>query len=241
MQDHSTSEPEDLNEPAGQLTRSRILTRILGLVVCASAWFGIAGRITWWQGWAFLLTFIAYASILVWRISKVNPELVRERNLPADKAEAWDRVVMRIYSVILGVLLIVSALDSGRYVWSAVPLGVQMMGWIPLVVAGAVVWHVMMANAYLSSWARIQDDRGQLVVQEGMYRRIRHPMYLGIIVGFLGMPLVLSSWWALIPSVVIVGLFVYRTYREDQMLMDGLAGYAEYAEEVRYRLLPGVW
>jgi protein-S-isoprenylcysteine O-methyltransferase Ste14 len=188
-----------------------------------------------------VLSFIAYVSILVWRLAKLNPELVRERNLPAGRAEAWDRVVMGIYSVVLIGLLVVCALDGGRYVWSAVPLGVQIIGWILLVAAGALVWHVVIVNAYLSSWARIQADRGQVVVREGMYQRVRHPMYLGIMVGLLGMPLVLGSWWALIPSSVIVGLFVYRTYREDQMLVDGLAGYAEYAEKVRYGLLPSVW
>jgi protein-S-isoprenylcysteine O-methyltransferase Ste14 len=177
----------------------------------------------------------------MWRLLKVNPDLVRERNLPADKAEAWDRVVMGIYTVILVVLLIVSALDGGRYVWSAIPLGIQMIGWILLVMAGVIVWHVMMTNAYLSSWARIQDDRGQVVIQEGLYQWIRHPMYLGIMISFLGIPLMLNSWWAMIPSVVIVALFVYRTYREDQMLKDGLAGYAEYTEKVRYRLLPRIW
>lgn len=230
-----------MNEPQRKEIFSRSVTGILGLAVFTMLWFGVAGRVTWWQGWAFLLTFIIYVSILVWRLSKVNPELVRERNLPADKAEAWDRVVMGIYIVILVVLLIVSALDGGRYVWSDIPLGVQMIGWILLIVAGVIVWHVMMTNAYLSSWARIQDDRGQVVIQEGMYRRIRHPMYLGIMVSFLGIPLLLNSWWAMIPSVVIVGLFVYRTYREDQMLIDGLAGYTEYTEKVRYRLLPGIW
>ena len=230
-----------MNEPTRKEILSRSVTGILGLAVFTMLWFGVAGRVTWWQGWAFLLTFIIYVSILVWRLLKVNPELVRERNLPADKAEAWDRVVMGIYIVILVVLLIVSALDGGRYIWSAIPLGVQMIGWILLIVAGAIVWHVMMTNAYLSSWARIQDDRGQVVIQEGMYRRIRHPMYLGIILSFLGIPLMLNSWWAMIPSVVIVGLFVYRTYREDQMLIDSLAGYTEYTENVRYRLLPGIW
>ena len=230
-----------MNEPTRKEIFSRSVTGILGLAVFTMLWFGVAGLVTWWQGWAFLLTFIIYVSILVWRLSKVNPELVRERNLPADKAEAWDRVVMGIYIVILVVLLIVSALDGGRFVWSAIPLGVQMIGWILLIVAGAIVWHVMMTNAYLSSWARIQDDRGQVVIQEGMYRRIRHPMYLGIILSFLGIPLMLNSWWAMIPSVVIVGLFVYRTYREDQMLIDSLAGYSEYTEKVRYRLLPGIW
>jgi protein-S-isoprenylcysteine O-methyltransferase Ste14 len=177
----------------------------------------------------------------MWRLSKLDPDLLRERNLPADKAEPWDRAVMGIYSVILVVLLVVSALDGGRYLWSSVPLGVQMIGWFLLVVAGTVIWHVMMTNAYLSSWARIQDDRGQVVIQDGIYGFIRHPMYLGIIAGFLGIPLVLSSWWAMIPGVVIVGLFVYRTVQEDLMLIDGLARYAEYTEKVRYRLLPGIW
>jgi len=230
-----------MNDPQRKEIFSRSVTGILGLAVFTMLWFGVAGRVTWWQGWAFLLTFIIYVSILVWRLSKVNPELVRERNLPADKAEAWDRVVMGIYTVILVVLLIVSALDGGRYAWSTIPLGIQMIGWILLIAAGVIVWHVMMTNAYLSSWARIQDDRGQVVIQEGMYCHIRHPMYLGIMVSFLGIPLMLNSWWAMIPSVVIVGLFVFRTYREDQMLIDNLAGYAEYTKKVRYRLLPGIW
>jgi protein-S-isoprenylcysteine O-methyltransferase Ste14 len=235
------SEPAVLNEPLWKALFPRIVTGIFGLVVFTGVWFGIAGRVTWWQGWAFLLTFITYVTILMWRLSKLDPDLLRERNLPADKAEPWDRAVMGIYSVILVVLLVVSALDGGRYLWSSVPLGVQMIGWFLLVVAGTVIWHVMMTNAYLSSWARIQDDRGQVVIQDGIYGFIRHPMYLGIIAGFLGIPLVLSSWWAMIPGVVIVGLFVYRTVQEDLMLIDGLAGYAEYTEKVRYRLLPGIW
>jgi protein-S-isoprenylcysteine O-methyltransferase Ste14 len=235
------SESENSNRPLRKVILSRSVTGIIGLVVFTGAWFCIAGRLTWWQGWAFLLAFIIYVSILVLRLYKLDPELVRERNRPAIEAEAWDRVVMSVYSAILVVLLVVSALDGGRYFWSVVPLGVQMIGWILLVVSGVMIWHVMMTNAYLSSWARIQDDRGQVVVQEGIYEHIRHPMYLGIIVGFLGLPLVLSSFWAMIPSVVIVGLFVYRTYREDQMLIDGLDGYAEYAEKVRYMLLPGIW
>lgn len=80
-----------------------------------------------------------------------------------------------------------------------------------------------------------------MVVTEGLYGTIRHPMYLGVMIALMGMPLVLGSWWALIPGVMIVGLFVYRTHREDCMLREGLVGYAEYAENVRFRLLPGIW
>jgi protein-S-isoprenylcysteine O-methyltransferase Ste14 len=235
------SDPADLNGSLWKEIIPRIVTGMLGLVGFTVVWFGIAGRVTWWQGWAFLLTFLVYVGILGWRLSKVDPDLMRERNRPADQAEAWDRAVMGVYSVVLVILLVVAALDGGRYLWSTIPLGVQMIGWALLVLAGIIVWQVMMTNAYLSSWARIQADRGQVVVQEGWYRWMRHPMYLGIILSFLGIPLMLNSCWAMIPGFVIVGLFVYRTYREDQMLIENLAGYAEYTQKVRFRLLPGVW
>ena len=235
------SEPIDMNASSDKATIPRIVTGVLVLVVFALIWFGIAGRLTWWQGWAFLLTFTAYTAVLTWRVSKLNPELVRERNQPAEMAEPWDRVVMGIYIGILLILLTVIALDGGRYHWSSVPLAIQLLGWLLLVFAGVMVWHVMMTNAYLSSWARLQEDREQVVVQEGAYRYIRHPMYLGIIVGFVGIPLAMGSWWAMIPSIMIAGIFVYRTYREDRMLVDGLAGYVEYSERVPYRLLPGIW
>jgi protein-S-isoprenylcysteine O-methyltransferase Ste14 len=230
-----------MTKPPSKAMLSRIVTGIVGLITFTLLWFGIAGRWTWWQGWAFLIAFMAYVCVLVWRLSKLDPDLVRERNQPAEKAEPWDRAVMGIYNVILLILLVVTALDGGRYCWTSVTMVVQLAGWLLLVMAGLMVWHVMMTNAFLSSWARLQQDRQQVVVQEGAYRHIRHPMYLGIIVAFLGMPLALGSWWAMIPSMVIVGLFVYRTYREDLMLIHGLNGYAEYAERVRYRLLPGIW
>ena len=125
---------------------SRIITGVLGLVIFIGVWFWIAGRVTWWQGWAFLLTFVIFVSILVWRVSKLNPELVRERNRPAEDAEAWDRVVMGIYTVVLVVLLVICALDSGRFLWSTVPVGIQIIGWMLLILSGVLVWHVMMVN-----------------------------------------------------------------------------------------------
>jgi protein-S-isoprenylcysteine O-methyltransferase Ste14 len=227
--------------PLAKVILPRILTGASGLVVFALLWFGLAGRLTWLQGWAFLVTFTAYSGVLAWQLSRRNPDLLRERNQPASRAEPWDRVLMRMYGIALVILLLLSALDGGRYHWSSVPLAVQLIGWFLLVAAGLIVWHVMMTNTYLSSWARLQGDRGQVVIEEGAYQCMRHPMYLGIIIAFLGIPFALGSWWAAIPSLIIVGLFGYRTYREDRMLMNGLVGYAEYAERVRHRLLPGVW
>ena len=223
------------------MTSRRIATGVLTLVTFALVWFAIAGRVGWWQGWVVLLVFAGYLAALLFRLSRKDPELIRERMASADRAEPWDRILMRVYTGVLLTLLLVVALDSGRFRWSAVPPEFQAAGWLLLVLGGAMTWHVMMTNAYLSSYARLQQDRNQTVVQEGAYGWIRHPMYLGIITAFLGLPLALGSWWGLFPTLLIVAIFIYRTYREDLMLTAGLVGYPEYAARVRYRLLPGVW
>jgi len=222
-------------------TLPRVVASSVGLVIFALVWFWVAGRVTWVQGWAFLLAFVAYVVTLVWQLARSDPDLLRERSRAAENVERWDKTVMGCYTGLLMVLLALSALDSGRFRWSAVPVWVQLLGWVLLCVAGTIIWHVTAVNAYLSSWARIQEDRGQVVVAEGLYATVRHPMYLGIAIGFAGIPLALGSWWALIPGLMIVGLFVYRTAREDRMLRQELPGYAGYAEKVRHRLLPGIW
>ncbi|MCJ7623699.1 MAG: isoprenylcysteine carboxylmethyltransferase family protein, partial [Anaerolineaceae bacterium] len=99
----------------------------------------------------------------------------------------------------------------------------------------------MASNTYLSSYARIQDDRDQIVITMGPYQYIRHPMYAAIIIFFFCITIFLGSWWALIPGSMIVILFIIRTALEDKMLQEELEGYQDYAQRVRYRLLPGVW
>ena len=234
-QDQTTTEP-----PAVQ-TLPRIVKGSVGLIAFALVWFGIAGRMTWGQGWAFLLAFVAYGVALTWRLARADPDLWRERSRQAENVKPWDKALMGCYTGLLVVLLVLSALDSGRFRWSVVPLWTQLLAWVILCIAGTIIWHVMAVNAYLSRWARIQEDRGQKVVTEGLYRSVRHPMYLGIILGFVGLPLVLASLWALIPGLLIVGVFVCRTAREDGMLREELPGYQAYAEKVPHKLLPGIW
>jgi protein-S-isoprenylcysteine O-methyltransferase Ste14 len=219
----------------------RILTGLVALFVFAVLWFWLAGGITWRQGWALLLTFTVSVIALVIHLSRIDPQLLQERSRQAPNVEGWDKAVMGLYTISLVALLAVAALDSGRMHWSLVPAWAQLLGWATLLFAGALIWHVMGVNTYLSSWARVQEDRGQQVITAGAYARVRHPMYLAIIVTFTALPLALASWWSLIPAAVIVGLFVYRTKREDLMLTEGLPGYEDYARRVRFRLLPGLW
>jgi protein-S-isoprenylcysteine O-methyltransferase Ste14 len=99
----------------------------------------------------------------------------------------------------------------------------------------------MIANAYFSTAVRIQSDRGQTVCRSGRYRFVRHPGYVGFTLQSLGTPLLLGSLWALIPGLMAAVLMVVRTSFEDPMLQAELPGYREYTQQVRYRLVPGVW
>ena len=99
----------------------------------------------------------------------------------------------------------------------------------------------MAANAFFSAVVRIQDDRGHAVASGGPYRFVRHPGYSGSLAFELATPIMLGSLWALIPSGLNALLIVVRTALEDRTLNEELDGYREYAGQVRYRLLPGVW
>jgi protein-S-isoprenylcysteine O-methyltransferase Ste14 len=244
VQELSMSEKPRENQTQTPLWRAllpRSLMGLTGLALFTAAWFGLAGRLNWLQGWSLLLFFLVFTLTLSLRMAKLNPDLVRERTQSSSAAEPWDQALMKIYSVTLILMLIVAAIDGGRFEWSTVPITIQILGWVMLALTGAVIWHVTSINAYLSSWARLQDDRGQEVVKDGLYGVIRHPMYLGVILFVLAIPLVLGSWFALVPGLLIIGLFIYRTWREDQMLLAGLAGYQDYIQKVRYRLIPGLW
>lgn len=225
---------KNLKKPLKQILQYLGLLLFLGMLL-------LLGGKSWWRGWSVLVGFILFVAILFWRLKRVNPGLVRERQSGGESAEDWDRVIMASYVTVLVCLLVLSALDGGRFHWSEVSPVVFGLGWILLVISGAIVWHVMTINAFLSSWARLQEDRGQVVIKEGLYKYVRHPMYLGIIIGFPGLALTMGSLWALIPSVIIDMIFIFRAAKEDRMLKTGLDGYAEYARTVRYRLLPKIW
>jgi protein-S-isoprenylcysteine O-methyltransferase Ste14 len=221
---------------------ARGLFRIFLLVaVLAGILFASAGRVDWLAAWLLTLLYVTFLLIvMIWGV-RTAPDLLRERGTIASNVKAWDKLINAIYAILLIVLLIIAGLDAGRYGWSEMPLALRVLGTLGLVLAGWVIWWTMAENAYLSRWARIQKDRGQSVVTSGPYRYIRHPMYAAIILLVLCIAIELGSWWALIPSGLIGVLFVIRTALEDRMLHEELAGYREYACQVRFRLVPWIW
>ncbi len=220
----------------------RLFVRALfGTAILVVSLFIPAGRLDWVEGWAFLVALFSLSiAIAVWGYLK-DPELMKERSRIGPNVESWDKVVVMVFRALFFVMLVTAGLDAGRYQWSSPPRSLQILGWMAFVVAALLIWRVMSENTFLSSMVRIQTDRGHKVVTTGPYRYVRHPMYVGIIILFFSIPLVLGSWWATLPGVAIGILIVVRTVLEDRTLKEHLHGYPEYMERVKYRLLPRIW
>jgi protein-S-isoprenylcysteine O-methyltransferase Ste14 len=116
-----------------------------------------------------------------------------------------------------------------------------LIGYTFLIAGLAGMTWAQSVNKFFEATVRIQTDRGHTVIDTGPYAVVRHPGYAGGYLIFVGMPLALGSVWALVPVILLCPLLVLRTVWEHQMLREELAGYQEYAQRVRYRLVPGVW
>src|SRR5512139_3760117 len=219
---------------------NRIIQVLVSVPVMGLVLFLSAGRLDWPAAWIFLgLYVLVILTLGVWAIRR-NPEVVNERG-KMQNIKSWDKTLMTIYTVMLFVLFAVAGLDAGRFGWSAMPIALQVVGFVALIFAMAVTYWAMATNPFLSTIVRIQDDRGHYVVTSGPYRYVRHPMYAMMFCMWPGIALELGSWWALLPAAVIVIVFVIRTALEDRTLQAELPGYTAYAQRVRYRLVPGVW
>lgn len=213
--------------------------QIFSVALVALMLFAAAGRWDWALGWVHVAV---YAASVAAQVMFVSPALLAERARLRPGTPRWDVVLTTTAVVFLPMAgWVVAGLDA-RWGWSgAVPLWV-VVGGVGLMLAGwALVIWAMASNAFFSATVRIQHERGHTVIDAGPYAWVRHPGYVGTVIFQLAAPLTLGSWWALIPNVAAVLLLVVRTALEDATLHRDLPGYAEYAQRVRYRLVPGVW
>lgn len=223
----------------------KIVARMLVLVaLLCIVLFAAAGTLAWPMAWVYVvITVVMTAGSRLWLLRR-SPDLVTERAASAGRRDAkpWDRVLMPFVAIYGPLLtLVVAGLDR-RFGWPPeLPLWVQVSGVILLVAATAFSTWALLVNRFFSGVVRIQRDRGHTVVSDGPYRWIRHPGYAGGVVGDVAIPLMLGSAWALVPGLLTAGVVVLRTALEDRTLQAELPGYAEYARQTRYRLLPGVW
>ena len=216
----------------------RAITRYLaGLLMVAALLFIPAGTWDYPQGWLLMgILFVPmFAGGLV--MMKKNPELLKKR-LNVKEEEGEQRRVI-LFSGLMFLAAFISAGLSFRYRLLMLPFSVSIIGAVLFLAAYALYAEVLRENTYLSRTVEVQE--GQKVIDTGLYGIVRHPMYMAVVILFLSMPLVLGSLISFVIMLGCIPILVKRIRNEEKVLEEGLPGYREYKQKVKYRLVPFIW
>jgi protein-S-isoprenylcysteine O-methyltransferase Ste14 len=220
---------------------AKALGGLLGLlVVMAALLFVPAWTLNYGRAWAFLMVFGAAVLAITLYLMKEDPKLLERRVYagPSAEKEIGQQIVQSITAVGFTAGLVVPALDH-RLHWSRVPLAVSVAGDIVVAAGFLIIFFVYRENSFASATIELAPD--QKVISTGPYALVRHPMYLGGFMMFVGIPLALGSWWGLLVFTLMMPAIIWRLLDEERFLASNLAGYSEYVRRVRYRLAPFVW
>lgn len=220
-----------------KLLISALTKFIFGLILVGVLLFLPAGTFDYSNGWLFISLLFVPIFILGVVLFIKAPELLEKRLNSREKENTQKGVV-----AVSGVLFIFGFVIAGfdyRFSWSSVPVPVVITASVILIVSYALYAEVMRENAYLSRTVEVQ--KGQKVIDTGLYGIIRHPMYAVTLWLFISIPIVLGSFWSLICFLPYIPLFVIRIKNEEKVLENGLEGYIEYKKRVKYRLIPFIW
>ncbi|HEY1441812.1 MAG TPA: isoprenylcysteine carboxylmethyltransferase family protein [Mycobacterium sp.] len=217
-----------------------VASSIIGLVVLGLILFVPAGTLDYWQAWVFIAVFTIATIVPSLYLGRTNPAALQRRMHGGPLAEARTVQKFIIIGAFLGLfaMMALSAYDH-RVGWSPVPAAVCIIGDV-LVVGGLTIGMlVVIQNSYAA--ATVKVEAGQKLASSGLYLLVRHPMYAANLILMVGIPLALGSYWGLL--LLIPGLLVlmFRILDEEKLLNQELAGYSEYTQRVRYRLMPYVW
>ncbi|MFC2158866.1 methyltransferase family protein [Acidobacteriota bacterium] len=218
-----------------------IIRGFLGVPIYLGIMFLLAGRTTYWQAWVYSgYTLIsAIFSIYFFRERK---DLALERMKPGPGVRKIDRIFFSLNSIVFMINIMIASLDGGRHHWSGpIPPVLYLAAAVFFLFSLVLFYWSMSANRFFSSMVRIQEERGHQLIQDGPYRYVRHPGYLGGIFFGPATAILLGSFWALIPGMISSIMLLIRSHYEDKMLREKLPGYVDYSKRVRYRILPGLW
>jgi protein-S-isoprenylcysteine O-methyltransferase Ste14 len=198
-----------------------------------------AGTLDYWEAWVFVAVFFACTiAITIW-LMRNDPRLLERRMRvgPAAEKEPSQKIIVTIALLFFAGLSILSGLDH-RFGWSDVPPPAVILGNILIALSYIVFYFVLRENTYAASTVQVEEN--QKVVSTGLYALVRHPMYTGALISMIGIPLALGSWWGLLMFIPSAAGIIWRLLDEEKFLSRNLAGYTEYKNKVRYRLIPFV-
>jgi len=232
---------EEQNESESRKNvQRRAIQIVINFIVLILMLFISAGKLAWVWAWIYIGINLL---ILVVNSFLIPKDVVVERGKKKTNAKKWDKIITALLvGPSIGGIMVVSGLDF-RFSWSqGLSLIIHIAGILLMIFGNALISWSMIPNKYFSTLVRIQIERNHTVSTGGPYSFVRHPGYVGFIIIYsFATPLILGSLWALIAGGCVLILLVIRTAFEDCTLKRELDGYKEYAERVKYRLVPGIW
>ena len=209
----------------------------LGVVVIGLLLFLSAGSLHYWQGWLLMgiLVIPMFCAGLV--MMAKNPELLRKR-LNAKEEEQEQKMVVKLSGLLFIAAFVVAGLNW-RFGWCLLPDWAVWVSAVLFLACYLLYAEVLRENTYLSRTIEVQDN--QKVIDTGLYGIVRHPMYMATTVLFLAMPLVLASPISFLIMLLYIPLIAKRIKNEEKVLEEGLPGYKEYKQKVKYRVIPLIW
>ena len=217
---------------------TRAITRfIAGVLIVGLLLFLPAGTFRYPQGWLLLGILFVPMFIAGLIMMKKNPYLLKKR-LNVKEEESEQKEVILLSGIMFLAAFIMAGL-SFRFGWLMLPFPVSIVFAVVFLVAYALYAEVLRENTYLSRTIEVQED--QKVIDTGLYGIVRHPMYMVTVLLFLAMPLVLGSVISFVIMLFYIPIIAKRIRNEEQVLTEGLPGYKEYKQKVKYRLIPFIW
>ncbi|MFZ5674781.1 MAG: methyltransferase family protein [Pseudomonadota bacterium] len=224
-----------------QQLRSRALrANLIFAIVLAGLILLPAWSLAYWQGLLLWAHFCAWCLGLTLYFLKHDPALAERRMEVGSKAEelASQKWIQAFNSVFITALFVLSAFDGGAG-WSRMPPAGIVAGHALVALGFLIIAITLRQNSFAAATVTVAED--QRIISTGLYGRVRHPMYAGALVLFIGIPLALGSWWGLVLVPPLLLGLVMRLTDEERHLAAHLKGYADYRSRVRFRLVPGIW
>jgi protein-S-isoprenylcysteine O-methyltransferase Ste14 len=226
------------------VTPGRLLFTAVYLLFWPALMLSLAGDWLWLPAWIVGGWFVAVGASTMGWLARKDPELLEERFRRPGTGGQSRRDQVMIYLITVGFVawIVLMPLDARRFHWTPrLPLAVSLVGDVCLALAWLFLFRAFADNPFGSALVRVQRERGHRVVTTGVYGWVRHPMYLGATLMFVGGPLVAGSLSALVVGLALVLLLAVRSLDEEALLTRELTGYEEYRRRVPYRLIPFVW
>ena len=224
------------------MSREQLLKVVAGRIIMIIPmlmlfFFLPAGTWNYWQAWVYMGVLITPMFFAMIYLIKKDPELL-ERRMRLKEKRSEQRLIVKVSRVFFLLAFILPGFDK-RFSWSDVPIGLVIASDICILIGYLIIFRVMQINTFASRVIEVANE--QKVIDTDLYSIVRHPMYVGAILLYVASPLALGSYWAVLPAIVIIPIIVVRIKDEEAALDKDLAGYLEYKQRTKYRLIPFIW